>query len=106
MPPDADTSWRAEVAVGAKMITPARLQAPPPWFAFAAASHNAMGGPPASAIFLSFPPVKNPRKRLSGDQKGDKAPSVPASGSEASVSIERSQRRDLPSAFVAMKATR
>ena len=103
MPPAADTFWRAELPAGAKTITPSRLHAPP---AKLDVSHSTMGGPPAIAIFLSFPPAQNPRKRLSGDQKGDKAPSVPVSGSAARASIERIQSSDLPSAFLAMNATR
>src|SRR3972149_3115566 len=70
------------------------------------ASHSVMGGPPETSIFLSFPSAKNPRKRLSGDQKGDVAPSVPASDSASSGSSERAHRSDLPSVFVATKARR
>src|SRR5580704_6231353 len=84
-------------------MTPSRLHAPPPP---PDESHNVMGGPPDTSIFLSFPPAKNPRKRLSGDQNGRAAPSVPGSACAASVSSERTQRRDLPSALVAMKAIR
>ena len=37
------------------------------------------GGPPLSVSFLSLPSAKNASDRLSGDQNGDAAPSVPAS---------------------------
>src|SRR5271169_4152305 len=84
-------------------MTPSRLHAPPPP---PDASHNVVGGPPDTSIFLSFPSAKNPRKRLSGDQNGRKAPSVPASTCAVSVSSERIQRADFPSALVAAKAIR
>src|SRR4029077_10609526 len=70
------------------------------------ASHKVMGGPPETSIFLSFPPAKKPRKRLSGDQKGDEAPSVPAIACAVSASSERTHRRFLPSALLATKAIR
>ena len=36
-------------------------------------------GPPLISILFSFPPAKKPITRLSGDQNGKDAPSVPAS---------------------------
>src|SRR5580700_3204888 len=101
MPPDADTFRSAEVLEGAKTITPSRFHVPP---RLSGASHNVIGGPPDTSIFLSFPPAKNPSVWLSGDQKGAEAASVPASGSATSVSSERTQRRVLPSALTATKA--
>src|SRR6516165_3905769 len=85
------------------MITPSRLQVAPRLFE---ASHRVRGGPPEISIFLSFPPAKNPRKRLSGDQNGDDAPSVAASASGANVSRERTHKTNLPSLFAATKAIR
>src|SRR5262249_2507953 len=85
------------------MITPSRFQVPPRPIG---ASHNVIGGPPAASIFLSFPSAKNPRKRLSGDQNGWKAPSVPASCCAESASRGRTQRRFLPSEADATKARR
>src|SRR5437867_3241164 len=38
----------------------------------------------------SFPPAKNPNEALSGDQNGNRPPSVPASGLASSPSIGRS----------------
>src|SRR5580704_3125907 len=84
-------------------MTPSRLHAPPPP---PDESHNVMGGPPDTAIFLSFPSAKNPRKRLSGDQNGRMAPSVPASGCAVSASSDRTHRRDLPPALLPTKAIR
>ena len=100
-PPAADTLWRADVDVGAKTITPSRFHVPARG---SGASHNVMGGPPETSIFLSFPPAKNPMNRLSGDQKGWNAPSVPASDCAARVSSERTQSCDLPSAPAATMA--
>src|SRR5579863_2710202 len=102
MPPDADTFWSAEVLVGAKTITPSRFQVPP---RLSGASHNVIGGPPDRSIFLSFPAAKNPRERLSGDQKGAEAPSVPANDCGVSASSERTQRSVLPSSLTATNAT-
>src|SRR4029450_8241315 len=71
-----------------------------------AASHNVTGGPLATAIFLSLPWAKNPTDRLSGDQNGDLAPSVPASACAASVSSDRVQTSVALDAFRATSATR
>src|SRR5271169_5861634 len=103
VPPDADTFSSAEKGAGLKTMIPSRLHAPPPP---PDASHNVKGGPPDASIFLSFPSAKNPTKRLSGDQNGRTAPSVPASACAVSASSERIQRRDFPSALVAAKAIR
>ena len=44
------------------------------------ASQIFCGGPPVTSTFFSLPSAKNARNRLSGDQNGRVAPSVPASG--------------------------
>ena len=75
-PPDAETLCSAVPPAGEKTMTPSRLQEP---LIPGAASHNVTGGPPATSIFFSLPPAKNPSERLSGDQNGDAPPSVPAS---------------------------
>src|SRR5687767_13168557 len=50
------------------------------------------GGPPLASTFLSLPSAANPINRLSGDQNGEEAPSVPAraSGCEASSDLSQS----------------
>src|SRR5262249_21569930 len=65
-------------------------------------------GPPDASTFLSFPPAKNPMKRLSGDQKmlaGPNTPSVPTSAVDESESSGRTHTRSLPPEL-AMKAIR
>ena len=59
-----------------KTIIPSRFQVPP---RLSGASQIVTGSPPEMSIRFSFCSAKNPICRLSGDQKGDKAPSVPAS---------------------------
>src|SRR5262245_15183212 len=82
-------------AFGEKRITPSRLHAPPrglPAFA------SVCTAPPSISIRLSLPSAKNPSDRLSGDQKGKVAPSVPGSGRAERESRGRSHNRDwLPS---------
>jgi hypothetical protein len=58
-------------------MTSSRFQEPlrPP-----AASEIVSGGPPETSTFFSFPSAKNARERLSGDQKGKVASSVPGIG--------------------------
>src|SRR5215510_6701179 len=76
------------------MITPSTFHAPPdPW----GASHSVCAGPPVASIFLSLPPEENTMKRLSGDQKGKVASSVPASGCAVSELSARTHSRVLPS---------
>ena len=41
---------------------------------------NACGGPPAMSMRFNLPVAKNPIERLSADQNGKLAPSVPAIG--------------------------
>ena len=72
-------------------------------------SHSVWGGPPDASTFFSFPVTKKPIKRLSGDQKGNSAPSVPGSNCAVSESIERTHRpvaamnaSRLPSGEIAM----
>jgi hypothetical protein len=68
------------------MITPFWFQLPPRG---TGASASVTGCPPAMSIFFSFPPAKNPISRLSGDQNGQPAPSVPAKGWAAGESRAR-----------------
>src|SRR5215471_4315312 len=75
-------------------ITPSRFQVPPRGNE---ALQSAKTGPPKASTFFSFPFAKNPMKRLSGDQKGRPAPSVPARGFPCNESIGRTHKRDCPS---------
>src|ERR1043165_6085137 len=63
--------------VGEKMIVPSLLHDPgrPP-----AASQSDTGTPPVRSTFFSLSSAKNAMKRLSGDQNGNVAVSVPAIG--------------------------
>src|SRR5215813_15269679 len=80
--------------VGANRITPSALQAPPrPVGALA----SVCGAPPTMSARLSIPPAKKPIDRLSGDQKGNDAPSVSAIGSAVVDPNGRNQSCDCPS---------
>ena len=63
------------------------------------------GGPPATSILRSFPPEKNARYRLSGDQNGRVAPSVPGRRAASSELIERTQMLVVPEESVALNAS-
>src|SRR5262245_13164593 len=77
-----------------KMIVPsAAHDAPRP----AGESHTATGGPPATAIFFSFPCAKNPTYEPSGDQNGYVAPSVPINARDSRLSNARIHTSDGPS---------
>src|SRR5438552_3848989 len=80
-----------------KRIVPSRFQVPESNLRLVL--HTAMGGPPVASILLSLPSAKKPMKRLSGDQKGEAAPSVPASGCAANEASERTQSSLRPSTF-------
>ena len=92
-PPSAGTRCRPP-ALMPKTMVPSRFQAPP---APPNASHKLCAGPPATAIFFSLSSVKKPMKRLSGDQKGKCALSVPGRRCDSSASSARSHRVVLPS---------
>src|SRR5688572_32634426 len=53
--------------------------------------------PSPTSIRFSLPSAKKPTDRLSGDQNGSWAPSVPARGRTVTESIERSHNRGRPS---------
>ena len=57
-----------------KTITPSRLHVPP---FVPLASHSVRGGVPERSTLFSLPPAKKARNRLSGDQNGNVAPSLP-----------------------------
>src|SRR5436190_4165837 len=54
------------------------------------------GDPPSASVRRSLPPAKKAIDRLSGDQNGETAPSVPAIGSGSGVESERTQRLRTP----------
>src|SRR5436309_11949403 len=88
---------------GAKMIVPSSLQDPPRPME---ASQRVCAGPPCASIFLSLASEKKPRERLSGDQKGKEAPSVPSNGRAERESSGRTHRRSRPSGVRATNASR
>src|SRR5262249_16494594 len=61
-------------------------------------SHRVCGGPPEASTFLSLPAMKNPIERLSGDQNGNEASSVPFNGCAVRESSARTHNLGLPSA--------
>src|SRR5688572_14314932 len=71
-----------------RMITPCGLQLPP---SIRGASQMSAGGPPSMLTRLSLFTVTNAISRLSGDQKGDDAPSVPAILRAVTSERERTQ---------------
>ena len=70
---------------GVNRITSSRFHAPVELKGRVA---SVVGGPPDASIFFSLPCARNATKRESGDQNGNAAPSVPASG-WATVRVER-----------------
>src|SRR5205085_11933617 len=76
-PPVASTRCSPPLPRPAKTITSSLFQVPPP--TFRGLLQSVIGGPPEASIFLSLPSAKKPIDRLSGDQKGYAAPSVPFS---------------------------
>src|SRR5215831_5290473 len=90
-PPPADTRLSPEAVPNT--ITPSGFQVPPKW---TGASQRVCAGPPPTEIFFSLPPAKNPIYRLSGDQKGYAAPSVPGRGCAVALSNGRNQSCGAP----------
>ncbi len=89
-PPEPGTRISGVVVVGANTMTSSAFQVPPlPLLAGA----SVWGAPPLRFNRFSEPSAKNPIVRLSGDQNGSVAPSVPSSGSAVVVESERNQRR-------------
>src|SRR5258705_10091863 len=75
-----------------KKITPRECQVP---LAMPSdpVSQRTAGGSPSRLTFFSVPLAKNPRYRLSGDQNGPSAPSVPGNSRAVSKSSARTQSR-------------
>ena len=101
VPPPALTRMSGVDGPAEKMITPSGPQAPPR--PICTAQTTCTESPLRSMVF-NWPSAKNPRERLSGDQKGKIAPSVPGSARASSEFMERIQSAVLPSSPVAAKA--
>src|SRR5687768_9706524 len=82
-------------------MTPSALHVPP----LAGASHKSIGAPPAKSSRFSFPSAKNAMDRLSGDQKGSAAPSVPGSAVAVKEFKGRNHSSDLISSGSAARYT-
>ena len=75
-PPEAGTRKRALKDCFAKRMTPSAFQDPPRPLS---ASQTVRARPPEIGTHLSLCPAKKATLRLSGDQKGNDASSVPSS---------------------------
>src|SRR6266851_2803990 len=101
VPPDAETRESPPAAPGEKRITPSWFHVPPR--GVVASASTCSPPPDASSLFI-FPSAKNPMVWLSGDQKGNCAPSVPARGWADSDSSGRTHSWVFPAASTAAKA--
>src|SRR3954465_11041767 len=97
-PPD-DVRFRTPAAENT--MTPSAFQVPPDRFG---PPQMFCPGPPVTLIFLICPPEKNAISRLSGDQNGDNAPSVPISSSGL-VDSKRLRKMAVPVSVDAVKAS-
>ena len=94
-PPDSGTLKIAENVFGVNRIRPSARHAPP-------RNNGALASvrtPPSRSTRFSQPSAPNPIERLSGDQNGITAFSVPASGCTETAPRERSHSCGRPSAF-------
>src|SRR6185436_17705629 len=91
-------------AVGEKRITPSRFHDPPR--GLPPTSQMVSGGPPWTSIFFNFESTKKASLRLSGDQNGETAPSVPGSALASSESSERIHNTRFLSSPTAAKTMR
>ena len=85
-PPEKDTRRMPEGPVPARIV-PSGPHAPPRGSGTPVISN---AGPPTALTLLSFPSAKNPTDKLSGDQNGRSAPSVPGIACAVPVSKRRS----------------
>src|SRR5580658_37627 len=92
---------RGAVGAGENRISPLGPQAPP---RPSGTSQTICVEPPSRSTVLSLPSAKNPRERLSGDQKGKVAASVPVSARAATALVGRTRSAVLPPAPVAANA--
>ena len=82
-------------------MTPSAFQVPPARFG---ALQIICTAPPVTLIFLIRPPEKKAISRLSGDQKGEEAPSVPLNSSGV-VDSNRLRKIALPASVDAVNAS-
>jgi len=61
------------------MMVPSLFHAPPDPVCSVLVAQMSRGRPPEISVLFSLPLAKNPIERLSGDQNGEEAPSVPSS---------------------------
>ena len=85
---------------------PARLQEAPGLPEELGTSHTVCTGPPAASMVFSLSSAKKASERLSGDQNGPRALSVPESDRASSDSSERTQMRTGSPGRDALNATR
>src|SRR5271154_3699754 len=102
VPPDAEIRKTGLDTFGVKRIVPSAPQVPPRPIA---TSQRARGGLPDTSIRLSLPLAKNPNERLSADQNGNVAPSVPSSGFAAAEFSGLTHRSWRPSEVTAEKTS-
>src|SRR5215204_5322792 len=88
--------------MGANTMTPSLPQLAPRG---SGALHRISGAPPVMETFLSFLSAKKPSWRLSGDQKGSAAHSVPSIGRAASDRSCLSQSRVVPTESAAVNTS-
>src|SRR5664279_6252946 len=101
VPPLALTRIRGACGLGENRITPSGPHVPP---RPSATSQTANGEPLLRSIVFSFVSAKNPSERLSGDQKGKIAFSVPGITRASSTFMGRTPSAVFPSAPVAANA--
>src|SRR5262249_61398999 len=93
MPPAAGTWYRMPTGLGQNRMIPSGLHAPPRPTITSAISR---AGPPLISIAFSLFGTKKPIDKLSGDQNGQDALSVPARGLASSESNARTHTIILP----------
>src|SRR5215831_176285 len=92
-PPADETRYNGPGPFDAKTMVPPAFHVP----VFPeGASHTTCEATPETSIALSFRAAKKPTERLSGDQNGEEAPSVPGRGRSANASNECIQREVMP----------
>jgi hypothetical protein len=104
-PPDAATFIKPPVR-RANRIVPVRLQEAPGLPEELGILHTICTGPPAASMVFSLSSAKKASLRLSADQNGPRALSVPGSDRASSDSSERTQMRTGSPRRDALNATR
>src|SRR3954467_4425409 len=91
IPPALETLKMASPTPDAKRIVPSLLHVP--YSEITGTSHTVTAAPLGRSIRFNLPPAKNARDRPSGDQKTDRAPSVPGTTRASRLEIGRTQMR-------------